>query len=267
MENQMGFFQKFKNALYNAEAYVVFLKQGLGKGILYIFILSLILGGILSIKIAYDFNKGMNEIIGQSEGNIPSFQIKDGKLIVDASMPITYKAEDMLIIIDTQRDIDEAALEGYKQGIAISATKMYSKKSIGQVETLDFSSCQDLKVTVADIKGFITSIRGIGSAVIIILGILFSFIGKLLSVFIVMGIGGIIVGALVHHKTNYETSCLLGTYALTVPMLLKFIVGIIGVTVPYFFVVYYGIAVVYVGRAIVTIGSQNMNSEEIHLTE
>lgn len=34
MENQMGFFQKFKNALYNTEAYVSFLNQGLGKGIL-----------------------------------------------------------------------------------------------------------------------------------------------------------------------------------------------------------------------------------------
>lgn len=261
MESQMGFFQKFKNALYNAEAYAVFLKQGLGKAILYMFILSLILGGIISIKTAYSFNKGINEVINQSEGEIPSFRIQDGRLSVDAKMPITYKSDDMLFIVDTEHDIDDAALEEYNQGVVISATKMYSKKSTGQVEMLQFANCNNLEVTATDIQEFIVGMKGIGVVVIIIFGILFSFIGKLLSIFIVMGIGGIIVGALVHHKTSYETSCLLGVYALTVPMLLKFIVSFIGVTIPYFFVVYYGIALVYVGRAIIAIRNQNMTSE------
>nr|WP_302597037.1 DUF1189 domain-containing protein [uncultured Cellulosilyticum sp.] len=265
MENQMRFFQKFKNALYNAEAYAVFLKQGLGKGILYIFILSLILGGIISLKTAYGFNKGINEFINQSEGELPSFRIQDGRLSVDATMPITYKAEDMLFIIDTEQDIDDAALEGYKQGIVISATKMYSKKSTGQVEMLEFANCKDLEVTTTDIAEFITRIRGIGVAIIIACGTLFSFIGKLLSIFIVMGIGGIIVGALVHCKTNYEMSCQLGAYALTVPMLLKFILGLIGMTVPYFFVIYYGIALVYVGRALKAIERQTINSENANM--
>lgn len=263
----MGFFQKFKNALYNAEAYVTFLKQGLGKGILYLFILTLIFGGIVSVKIAYEFNKAMVQIEDVAGEKIPDFRIQNGKLSVDAAMPIVYKNSDVIIVVDTENTIDPSQLDEYEQGVLIGEAEMYAKKSTGQIQMIKFNEMQNAEITGTDISEFLTGFKGIGIVIIMIGGILCYFIGKLLSVFIIMGVGGLIVGQLIKCRTDYETSCKLGAYALTLPMLIKLILSLIGIQIPYFFIIYYGIALIYVGRALKAIAMERGISEEIGFKE
>lgn len=251
MENKMNFFEKAKAAVCSIEAYINFARQSLGKGILYIFLLSLILGGIVSIKGAVTANKVMKDASSWVTNNVPHFSLSNGELQVDGDMPMLFEEDGGIIIIDTENEVDTDILDNYTSGIIITSTQLYGKKSTGEVRIISFADLvlEDMDYTGEEIGNIIQGFGIIMIITILLLGTILWFIGKFISLFTIVAIGGLITGALTKCKTNYEMSCKIGAYALTAPMLLKCIVSLVGITIPFFFVIYYGITFAYMGCA------------------
>lgn len=54
----------------------------------------------------------------------------------------------------------------------------------------------------------------------------------------------------VDHKIGFRNLFKLSIYALTLPILIKFVLTLGNITIPYFWVLYYGIALVYLWKAL-----------------
>lgn len=81
--------------------------------------------------------------------------------------------------------------------------------------------------------------------IIFILSFLFSFLGKLTSSYLIIRLIGLIINSILKKKLKYAQCVKLAMYSLTVPYLIKTILGILNVNIRYFFIIYYGIGLLY----------------------
>lgn len=241
----MGFGKKFINSLYNFKAYNVFFNHSVGKGILYLFLLCLCLSTIGNIFAGFRINTALNTAQDTIDNNMPDFSFNNGQLSVDGEMPIVIHENKTIFYIDTENDVDPSVLDNYSDGILLTKDKMIQKQNNVQIQTLDLKQMQSFSFNKADIS---PALKGIKTFIIILRFIfypLFSFIGKLASSFVIMGLGGLILNAILNKKLKYMDCVKLGMYSLTVPIILNVIKGIIGIQISYFFILYYGIALLY----------------------
>ena len=241
----MGFGRKFINSLYNFKAYNVFFNQSIGKGILYLFLLCICLSTIGNIFTAFSLNTAFNEAQDAVDNDIPDFSFSNGQLNVDGDMPIILDEGQTLFYIDTKNDVDSSVLDKYTSGIILTKDKMIQKQNTAQIQTFDLKQMQDISFNKADLSPALKSIKLLAIILMFIFFPLGSFIGKLISSFVIMGLGGLIINAILNKNLKYTDCVKLGMYSLTIPIIIKLIVGIIGINISFFFVLYYGIALLY----------------------
>lgn len=241
----MGFAKKFINSLYNFKAYNVFIKQSMGKSILYLLILCVCLSTISNIFLAVSFNTTVNEVQDVIKNEVPNFTFNNHKLHVEGEMPIKVEEGNSLIIIDTENDVKTSMLDNYQKGLIITKDKMIQKENNSKISTYDFKQFEDASFTKADVLPLVTTIKNISIPLMFIFFPLFSFIGKLISSFVVMAIGGLIINSILNKNLKYSECAKLGMYSLTVPFLIKIIFSILSIDISLFWVLYYGIALLY----------------------
>ena len=219
----MGFFKKIINSTYNFKAYNVFFKQSVGKGIFYLFLLCLCLGTISNIFIAFSVNTNMNKMISEMKSDFPEFSLANGKLNVDGDMPITLKEKDMLIIIDTENDVDTSVLDDYSQGMILTADKITQKQKTGQILSAKWKDMGNITFSKSSLLPILSTLKIIVIAFVFIFFPLFSFLFKLaFDSFVIMGLGGLIICAILRKNLKYSECAKLGMYAITVPCLLDY---------------------------------------------
>lgn len=92
--------------------------------------------------------------------------------------------------------------------------------------------------------------------------VLMKILSNLLFLFVVMGIGGLVLSIVLKLRKNYKACCKLGAYALTVPLILECLLNAIGIRLPGFFFVFMIIAFVYQSY-----GMLKGDSEDRYLSE
>lgn len=245
----MNLISQFVNSLGKFQAYKYFVKQSLGKAFLYLFLVSILLGGIGGIKFLSDFNSGINEVVQDFQSGVPDFQLKNGELEVNADMP--YMIEDDqngVVIIDTTGTNDETILNDYENGIFISKHGVVNKENMFKTTKFDFSSLQGITITKEKVVNWLPYLKWL-SVLIIVFGFIFYFIGKLISVLIV-SVCGIAIQSILKHKIGFKNLYKLAIYAMTLPILVNTIIDLTGLSIPYFTLIYYGIALLYLWMAI-----------------
>ncbi len=102
-----GFFSKLKNNIYNIKTFSEYVRDGLGRAILYALILSLIIGGIQGVYMGFKIRNNINE--GIIEFNEPKydFSIKNGILEMKDS-PIRFDEGNMVVYIDSNKDLSQS---------------------------------------------------------------------------------------------------------------------------------------------------------------
>lgn len=246
----MNFFKKIIKSTYDFKSYNYFFNESFGKSILYLFLLSLILTTFINISNSITFYSSISELDTLIENNVPNFEIKNGILKVDGEMPIRIEEETNIIIIDTQNMVSEDELNSKPNGIIFYEDYYAVKSSTGAINNVSYSTLgiNDLsRENLPDVVRFFINILLIAS---FILGPLFAFLGKLGTTFIVLGVSGIVISSITKKKINYESACKLGAYSLTIPMIINALIKIIGITIPFFYLFYCIIAIVYLSLAI-----------------
>ncbi|MDS0528139.1 DUF1189 domain-containing protein [Clostridium sp. SHJSY1] len=97
---------KFTNSIYNVKEFPKYIKEGVGKAILYAFILSIFVGGLKGIVNVVSFNKSSNRAIEIMNDDKYKFSIADGKLNIENS-PLKIEENNMLIYMDKDININE----------------------------------------------------------------------------------------------------------------------------------------------------------------
>lgn len=102
-----NFFIKLKNNIYNIKTFSDYIKEGLGRAILYALMLSVVLGGIQGIYTGFKTRDAIKSSIEEFNNPDYEFSIKDGILHTKKS-PIKVEDGNTVIYLDSNKKLDEA---------------------------------------------------------------------------------------------------------------------------------------------------------------
>lgn len=258
----MGFFQKFINSFYNFKAYNEFKKQSIEKAIVYILFVSLIFTTLSSISNSIKFITTSSVIRSEMETKMPDFEFKDGVLKVDSNEPLKFVDDDTLFMIDTSGNTSVESLSSYRTYFLITNDTVYFKDSSSSMEQIDLSTFSTLTLNKQTAKNIASKLLTTILIITIICSPIIAFLGKLLNSFTVMALAGLALSAIMSKKLKYGECAKLSIYALTVPFAIKTILKVFSITIPCFTLVYYAIAILYLGFGINALTEeQNANPE------
>lgn len=249
-EPRMGFFSRIYYSIAGFSKYRYFLRQGTGKAVVYLLLITLVLGVITFIPAVNEYNKIMDELIANFDSKIPDFEFANGKLEVSGKMPIIIDDGGVTIVIDTSPDAEEAILEQYDTVMLITSDKIIQKNYVDKTVT-NLSTLQGVVLSRESIKQVLPIMKPIGIFVFIFGGIFF-ICGKFISAFIV-SLAGIIISSIRKTNLSYRSIFKISVYSLTLPLLLCTVLSLLPVHIPYLWLIFYIIAAVYVYGVINTI--------------
>ncbi|MCT4508805.1 MAG: DUF1189 domain-containing protein [Tepidibacter sp.] len=258
--NKVRFFERFKRSIVDIPSYNFFVKESLGKAILYLFLLSLMVGAITSSVMSYKFKNSFEREAKSFIIQVPDFKFEDGELNAEGDMPV--KINDYTLI-DTTGKTDESVLDSYKQGILILKNKVVIKKSMIEKREFDFSSIENIEFDKQEVIKYIPKINMWISIAIIVFGIIFITLWIWLSTMfkaLILGIAGIIVSKVQNMDIQFGDIYKICIYAFTLPIVVDhLILDYVPVFIPYFNLVYFIVAGIYMYNAM---GSYKMEIQE-----
>lgn len=239
----MGFFQKILHSVAGFGKYRFFIRQRPGKAVVYLLLLSLILGVASLIPLVVDFNNAISGFITDFDKSVPNFTFENGKLSVEGNMPIILGEGNSTVIIDTSDRTDESVLGNYDNAILITSDRMI-QKTYANRQVTNFSLMQGVKFDRESVKRVLPFIKFL-SVFIIIFGSIFFICAKFFSALIVSLIG-LIINAVRGTALPYSDVFKISVYSLTLPLLIGTLINLTGVNIPYLYLIFYLIAIVYV---------------------
>ncbi|MFL0245601.1 DUF1189 domain-containing protein [Candidatus Clostridium stratigraminis] len=249
-KRNLSFGMRIINSVQGIKHYQDVLKESTGKAILYLLLISLILGFIGSIRGAFDANKGISEFIQIFNVNCPNFELKNGELSVDGNMPIVLSDDqDNYIVIDTTNNTNPDILDSHSKGILVLKDKMINKKNELQTQVTDFTSFQGFTLDKNTINRFLPYVKAV-IPFIFIGNIIWYFLGGLLSS-LFLALFALIINGIFKVKLKYGQLYSLSIYALTTPLIINTIFKIFSIEhFSFYWLAYHIIAYIYIGFAL-----------------
>lgn len=291
MNKKMTIRHKFAYSFYDFSAYKEFLNQGLGKAIIYIFIVTIIFSTLANIKITSVFNDNISRFEYKFNKEAPDFEYKDGKLTMDYDGPIHYKytgnsemlsffINDLLIngnlIIDTSGKTDISVLDSYMTGTYINSDTISIKSDNNEITTLalkDYLKINTIDCSIITInKPFTIDCSIINKALvsdsfsvfknifdftIFIVKPIIDFLSNLCAAFLVLASLTIIISKNLNMSLSYKNACTISLYAMTMPLLIESLSTVSGLFIPDYNIVFYVIALLYCLLALKNINKSN----------
>lgn len=236
-------FYKIFNSITNLKSYTNFLKETLGKAILYLFLISLIFGILGSMRGVINSNLEITDFKNVYNQKLRDFQIKDGEFKIDKKMPIiiSNRSNDYYLI-DTSGKTPQSELNKYDRGILILKDKLIEKIDKYNIQVIYFNSFGSNIINQDTINEYLPLLRMIPPFVI--LGIIIGyFIGGLLIALIVS-----IFVQIFYRRINidFESLYKISIYSLTAPLFLDTVLSVFKIDIPYWTFLYAIITLVYV---------------------
>ena len=249
-EPKLNFFTKVYYSVTGFENYRYFIKQKTGRTVVYLLLLSLIIGLIGIIQPVIESNKMITQMTEGIESAVPDFTFENGKLDVKAQMPLIIGEGGMTIIIDTSGATSESILDSYDNALLILQDRMIQKNYANQQVT-DFSMLQGFKMDRSDIRNMLPLIKWFMLLLFIILPP-FIIAGRFLNALFV-SIIGMIINSVKNTNLPYRDVFAISAYSLTLPLIIGIILDFAGVNFIISTLVYYLISAIYIWGAISSI--------------
>ena len=260
-DKKMNFFERIFKSMTNFEAYRVFFAENLSNAVFYLIFFSLLLGIISSIKPVIVFNQGIDFVKQDFLLETPYFELKEGQLFVDIQEPLVFEEGTNILVIDTLGVYDETILQEYQTGIVILKDKMVQKQNAVQQRTTYFEELKPFHITKTHVEKWFPYLKLI-IFIIILFSIVGTLIGKFISTFFI-SLMGLIMNAVLKTNFRFGEIYKISIYSITTASLLKFILQTVGVKIPMFFFIYYGIVVIYLWRAMQVVKQQPSQEDDI----
>lgn len=249
-EPRMGFFSRIYYSMAGFGKYRYFLRQSTGKAVVYLLLITLVIGVITFIPAVNEYNKIIDELIANFDSSIPDFTFANGKLEVSGNMPIVIDNGGVTIVIDTSPNAEDTILEDYDTVILITSDKIIQKNYVDKSVT-SFSSMQGIVLTRDTVKQSLPIMKPLG-IFLFVFGGMFFVCGKFISALFVSLIG-LVINSVRNTRLSYRSIFKISVYSLTLPLLLCTLLDLLPISIPFIWLLFYIIAAVYVYGAINTI--------------
>lgn len=261
----MGFRHKFAYSFFDFTAYKEFLVQGLGKSVLYIFLVTLIFSTITNFKTIDTFNTEASDIQEALVNSIPNFEFKNGVLSMDSSEPVYYKHNGEILIIDTVNKTNTSALDSYSDGIYVNSNELIYRQNYTTIFTINLTDYSELNFTNTSVEKLLLLLKIIFPLVLLIVNPIISFVFNLAAGFAIIGPLSLFISSFMGIEFNYSRACTLSFYAMTLPLLLEALLNISGMEIENFYVLFYILSLIYCSLALKEI--KNTDKSNMNITQ
>ncbi len=239
---KIGFFNSIYKSIVNFGFYKEISNQPVSKSIGYLSVLILCVALLLIVRYSVDFSQFIDNSIKWYDQTIGKIEIQKGKVVFDKPQPFQTQRYGFTFGIDTTGKT--SSVEG-DWGLLFTKDKLYYKDKSGQVNTYDLSRTEHLVVD----KTIFTRLKD----VLFVLACLIMFIGvyigamvaKFFQVFLV-SLFSLIMNVSVGANLKYKNLFNIGIYALTPSIILGVINTIFKLYIPFFWIIYCGVYMIYI---------------------
>lgn len=247
----MNVFSEIFFSIAGVKRYPEFLKNKIGKVVLYVIIVVLIYLAVANIRTMPNTMNVVSEL-QEVVMNFPDFHLESGKLQMEESF--FYDEDNILIVMESEngsyiKRTSESdwrkTLNDYDSVFVLDETTALLKNN-GQINIYDYPD--DLQISRDWVYDKIDYIY-----VIVAIFIMFSYIFSLMEYFLTalfVALVGMIICSFSNQKLTFGQLYLLSLYAKTLPLFIKGLLRLINYSFFAFFIVSFAIACVYLGFAI-----------------
>ena len=217
----MNIFKQFWYSLYSPKTIATFRFQGIGKSILYVFLLAFISTIPAFVYTSLDVHKGMTAFEQAVQHELPSFEIANGTLTTKATEPVIYDDQDFTIIVDGsgKMTVSDVEMQG-NQTFALLQTQLVLVTN-GIVQTQPYHLLEGFSVTLEDIQGFLNQTDGLVGLFMILVGFMaYLFSAGLMFVEIsILGLFATLIFNVTKKNLKYRHMWILSAYSVTLATL------------------------------------------------
>jgi hypothetical protein len=247
----MNIFKQFYKSIYSPKDIALFRFQGIGKTILYVFLLTLIsiLPSVIYLSSALTTGIETSRTIFNKE--LPDFSIEDGHLNAETKVPITLNKDDFSIILDPTGAISPNDVKDEGNAFALLEEEFVLAAG-GRADPYPYSMLEGLIITKGDLMEFINEISGMKWIIIPVISLflyLFASAGSFIEVTI-LALIGLALKNLLGRKLNYRQLWRMAAYSETLPTLFFTIMAAIKTTVPNSFMINWFVVIIVLYLAI-----------------
>ncbi len=245
----MNFFLQVRESVIDFKFYRSIKNNRFSRSFVYLLLLFLIVYFISGTRTFIATRIAIDELITNVNVNIPEFRLENGEFSFEGQMPYFISSSTSeAFVIDTTGQVDVSVLKDVRSGILITKDKVFMKNN--EVETREFSltELKGITLTKSDVLEFLPKLSWI-VLIFIAFGFIFVLGWKLLNA-VILAILGLIVNAMLGSSLKFNNLLNISIFALTLPMLLQLAVNLYGYPIPRFWLIYWGISILYVVLAV-----------------
>lgn len=249
----MNLFKEMFVSVYDFKSYKSFLKNKKSK----IFFFGLLL---ISLYFIVTFLVPVVRLEAAIGSKIPEFELKDGTLWIAEPFELDYG--DTYVYADTdpemvfyEADEMEQYLQDYSKALLVDSEKMILKEN-GQVSEIYYSDLEIESFSKEELLGYLPYLYLISAVVLLVFYIVIAmlfFFGAL-----IIALLGMIVASCMKYQLTFGQLYILALYSRTLPLLLKAIVSYLPFGIPFFWVINFGLSLLYVSLAIQKLKEQKL---------
>ena len=252
----MNIFKQFYKSLYSPRDIASFRLQGIGKTILYVFLLTL----LSVVPTLYYINTTISETVQLTKETIkeelPDFTIENGELHSSKNAPITINKGNFAIIFDSTGAMDAGTISKHGDTLAILKHEIVLN-SAGESNTLPYSMMAIDTITSQDISAFLDSSESAMAIILPFLSLtifLFSSGLKFIEVSI-LALVGLLLKNFVGKNLAYRHIWRMTAYSVTLSTVFFMVMDLIKTTVPNGFLINWFVSLIILLLAIKEIPS------------
>ncbi|MBE4907989.1 DUF1189 domain-containing protein [Bacillus luteolus] len=214
----MSIFKQFYKSLYSPKDIASFRFQGIGKTILFVFVLSL----ISLLPTGYLISTDISTTVGNFEEllseDLPDFKIENGVLESEYREPYIIENNNFTFILDSSGELTEEDVESFKDSLVLLKNKALLVTDIN-VQTFDYSLVEGMPITSKELVSFFNTFKTALPIIIpVILLIFFIMVSGLKFIEVTfIALIGLILNNIVKLNLRFRHTWVMAAYSVTIP--------------------------------------------------
>lgn len=246
----MSFLKNIIGSITDFSAYRDFVRETPGRAIKYFFLIFTLLFVVYAIQLTPVINGFINDTEQEIRDNVPDFRIVNGELEVKSEMPYIVKGNNnSIFIVDTTGELDQSALDEYSSGAFVGKTQAFVKEDrqgMSRLNTINFSAFKGTEISRQSLLNLLPAAKKFIPLILLFVYI-FGFLSKMVTLLVLALIGLAIKGrADFRFGHMWSIAC----HAITLPLLLKAVKDAALPQLPWFTLIYFGVAIFYMYKGI-----------------
>jgi hypothetical protein len=258
----MNIFKQFYKSTHSPKDIASFRFQGIGKTILYVFLLTLlsILPSIYYLSTM--LTAGIEDTKSVMNNELPPFTIDNGSLSAESDVPITIEKGDFTIIIDSTGVITTEDVEDENNAIALLKND-FAVAAEGKIDIYSYSMLEGLTLSKEDIIDIVDTVDGMKGIIIPVISVfmfLFSSAVNFIEVSILAWFG-LLLKSLAGKSISYRYLWRMAAYSVTLPTVFFTIMGALNTSVPNSFIINWFVEIIILYLALKEIPNEKTSIE------